>query len=142
MTAKDELLQYKYMVMKADFLYKRREIILTRATKITASISETGIRSNGVNDKIGNAVAQLDELKRAYLKMYLDAELKCAELLKKVGQLEEPYASILRERYLNIGEDNKLKPFEEVSVTVGYSYSQTTSLHGEALRIYEEKYLT
>lgn len=142
MSAKEELTKYKYLSKRADFVLKKKEEILVKATKMTTTFSDTVAKTNKIGDKVGDGVAKLEELERIYMKLYFDAEMKCVELLDKINQLEEPHSSLLRERYLDITPDNKLKSFEEVAVAIGYSYSQTTTLHGEALEIYEKKFLS
>lgn len=133
MTAKEELNQYRFKAKKAEEAREEYENFMTRATKMTASLSETTARTNKTSDKVGqNAVAMAD-LKTEWEKRWLEAERERLNIVDMINFMDEPYRTILMERYIH------QKNFEEISVDLHYSYAWTTHLHGEALQKFHER---
>ena len=54
LTAKEELLQFKFKLKKADEALEEYEKFKTRAEKINAVISEVSAKSNKISDKVRN----------------------------------------------------------------------------------------
>lgn len=133
MNAKEELNQYRFKAKKAEEAREEYENFMTRATKMTASLSETTARTNKTSDKVGqNAVAMAD-LKTEWEKRWLEAERERLNIVDMINFMDEPYRTILMERYIH------QKNFEEISVDLHYSYAWTTHLHGEALQKFHER---
>lgn len=133
MNAKQELNQYRFKVKRAEESHEEYERFMTRATKMTASFSETTARTNKTSDKVGENAIKMAELKTEYENRWLEAEKERLKIADRINQIDEPYRTILMLRYIHE------KNFEEISVELHYSYAWTTHLHGEALQKYEER---
>lgn len=131
MTAKEELLQYKYARKKVDEALEEYEKYKTRAEKMTTIISDmprSTINANKVED---NAVEMAD-ISRGYKERWLEAEKEKLEVEQKIEKVEEPYRTILHKRYVE--ELN----FEKIADEMGYTYNSITHMHGDALKLYKK----
>lgn len=54
MTVKEELLQYRFKVKKADQALEEYQKFKVRAEKVTAILSDSPSRSNKISDKVRN----------------------------------------------------------------------------------------
>lgn len=131
MTAKEELLQYKYARKKVDEALEEYEKYKTRAEKMTTIISDMPRGTSNTNKVEDNAVEMAD-ISRIYEERWLEAEKEKLEVEQKIEKVEEPYRTILHKRYVE--ELN----FEKIADEMGYSYVRITHLHGEALIEYEK----
>lgn len=131
MTAKEELLQYKYARKKVDEALEEYEKYKTRAEKMTTIISDMPKSTSNANKVEDNAVEMAD-ISRIYEERWLEAEKEKLEVEQKIEKVEEPYRTILHKRYVE--ELN----FEKIADEMGYSYVRITHLHGEALIEYEK----
>lgn len=104
----------------------------TRLTRISPILSDMPRAASGA-DKMGDGVAKLIELKeRLNHKLYAICELK-ERIYNEIDKLEDPnHRTVLIERYINY------KSFEEISISMGYSYYHTCHLHGHSLQAYEK----
>ena len=73
------------------------------------------------------------DIEREYVKRWEDAEYERLALIDKIKGIEEPYRTILFMRYV------QNKNFEFIANDVGYSYKQILRLHGQALKLIENK---
>ena len=143
MTAKEELSQYKYAVKKVEKALEEYQKFQERATKMNTVISKAPQRSNLNSDKVGDNASAMADIEKEYIERWLNAEREKSRLEDRINEItKEPHRTILHARYLEIKEDNTLKDFDEIADEIGYSYSQTTTFHGEALKMYEEKFLS
>lgn len=131
MNAKDELNQYRFKVKKAEEAREEYDKFMTRATKMTAAFGETTGRTNITSDKVGENAAALADLKAEWEKRWIEAERERLEIVNNINHIEEPYRTVLMERYIHE------KNFEEISIDMKYSYAWTTHLHGDALEKYQ-----
>lgn len=124
MTAKEYLMQYRDAMRK------------------TQAITEHLVELRAVCDRLRTEDGERVELDKAVCEL-ADAELDAATEIKRLAALEseisaaislvrEPYSTLLYERYVNG------KTWEQVAVTMNYSYRHTTKLHGAALRILKD----
>lgn len=132
MTAKEELMQYKYARKKVDETLEEYQKYKDRATKMTAIMSDNPQRSNLNSDKVGDNAIKMADISREYEERWLRAENKKLEVERKIEELLEPYRTLLHKRYIE--ELN----FEKIADDMGYSYVRITHLHGEALLEYEK----
>lgn len=131
MTAKEELLQYKYARKKVDEALEEYEKYKTRAEKMTTIISDMP-RSTINTNKVEDNAVEMADISRVYEERWLEAEKEKLEVEQKIEKVEEPYRTILHKRYVE--ELN----FEKIADEMGYSYVRITHLHGEALLEYEK----
>ena len=131
MTAKEELLQYKYAREKVEETLEEYQKYKTRAEKMTSIISDMPRGTSNSNKVADNAIKMAD-LSVEYEKRWLEAENKKLEIEKNIDLVEEPYRSLLHKRYVQ-GLN-----FEKIADEMGYSYVRITHLHGEALIEYDK----
>jgi len=128
--------QYLQQVSRLDKMINNKlsEIYQLRnmATSITVANEGDRVQTSGSKDRMGDAVAKIVDLEdEAH-----DLIVQYTEMYKRiVSQIEavqkEKYYMVLHMRYI------ECKTFEQISVEIGYSYRQTTRLHGEALTEFE-----
>lgn len=131
MTAKEELLKYKYARKKVDEALEEYEKYKTRAEKMTTIISGMPHGTSNTNKVEDNAVEMAD-ISKVYEKRWLEAEKEKLEVEQKIEQVEEPYRTILHKRYVE--ELN----FEKIADEMGYTYNSITHMHGDALKLYKK----
>lgn len=131
MTAKEELLQYKYAREKVEETLEEYQKYKTRAEKMTSIISDMP-RGTSNSDKVADNAIKMADLSVEYEKRWLEAENKKLEIEKNIDLVEEPYRSLLHKRYVQ-GLN-----FEKIADEMGYSYVRITHLHGEALIEYDK----
>ncbi len=75
-----------------------------------------------------------DEAKRVRLlwDTFIDER---AEIMRKLDMLEEPYATVLYLRYV------EYRHFQDIASHMNYSYAHITRLHGQALKVFREKFI-
>ena len=133
MTAKEELKQYLDKVRNCDRTIKEYEKYLTRATKMTAIMSEMASRTNLPSDKVGDNAAKMADLTMEYSARWFDAEKTRMELVKEIDKVGGVLGDILYDLYIE-GLD-MTKTAEDVK----YSYDRATHLHGIALQVFERR---
>lgn len=131
MTAKEELLQYKYARKKVDEALEEYEKYKTRAEKMTTIISDMPRCTSNTNKVEDNAVEMAD-ISRVYEERWLEAEKEKLEVEQKIEKVEEPYRTILHKRYV------KELNFEKIADEMGYTYNSITHMHGDALKLYKK----
>lgn len=123
MSAKEELLSYRFKIKKADDTLEEYEKFKTRAEKMNSVISSVSSRTNIASDKVGSNAIKMAELSKLYQKEWQEAEDERFLLIGKIQHLEEPFRTILFMRYI------QEKSFEAISEAIKYSYSRTIHLH-------------
>lgn len=131
MTAKEELLQYKYARKKVDEALEEYEKYKTRAEKMTTIISDMPRSTINANKVEGNAVKMAD-ISRIYEERWLEAEKEKLEVEQKIEKVEEPYRTILHMKYI------EEKTLEEISCQLKCNYTYACEQHGRALKEYEK----
>ena len=131
MTAKEELLQYKYAREKVDETLEEYQKYKDRAEKMTSIISDMprGISSS---DKVADNAVKMADLSAEYEKRWLEAENKKLEIEKNIDLVEEPYRIILYMKYV------QGKKLEEIAYKLNANYTYICEQHGIALKKYEE----
>ena len=132
MTAKEELMQYKYARKKVDETLEEYQKYKDRATKMTAIMSDNPQRSNLNSDKVGDNAIKMADISREYEERWLRAEKERLRIEQNIDRVEEPYRTILHMRYIE--ELN----FEKIADCMGYTYNSITHMHGDALKQYKK----
>ena len=131
MTAKEELLQYKYARKKVDETLEEYQKYKDRAEKMTSIISDMP-RGTSSSDKVADNAVKMADLSAEYEKRWLEAENKKLEIEKNIDLVEEPYRTILYMKYV------QGKKLEEIAYKLNANYTYICEQHGIALKKYEE----
>lgn len=131
MTAKEELLQYKYARERAEETLEEYQKYKDRAEKMTSIMSNIPKRNNN-SDKVADNAIKMADLPFEYEKRWLNAEYEKLEIERKIDLVKEPYRTLLHKRYVE--ELN----FEKIAEAMCFSYARITHLHGEALIEYDK----
>lgn len=131
MTAKEELLQYKYARKKVDEALNEYEKYKIRAEKVTTILSGMPRGTSNSNKVEDNAVKMAD-ISREYEKRWVTAEKEKLRIEKNIDKVEEPYRSILHMKYI------EEKTLEEISCQLKCNYTYACEQHGRALKEYEK----
>ena len=131
MTAKEELLQYKYARKKVDETLEEYQKYKDRAEKMTSIISDMP-RGTSSSDKVADNAVKMADLSAEYEKRWLEAENKKLEIEKNIDLVEEPYRTILYMKYV------QGKKLEEIAYKMNANYTYICEQHGVALKKYEE----
>lgn len=131
--AKEELRDYRYNIRYIE--EKLRDIEETKALafKITPTLSPTKNNGSNINnDKIGDSIARLEQLKDISDYKIKQLLMRKFDIDDKIESLSFPYRDILFYRYTRANE------WSEVAKKVGYSERWTLQLHGESLYYYSK----
>ena len=131
MTAKEELLQYKYAREKVQETLEEYQKYKDRAEKMTSIISDMP-RGTSSSDKVADNAVKMADLSAEYEKRWLEAENKKLEIEKNIDLVEEPYRTILYMKYV------QGKKLEEIAYKMNANYTYICEQHGVALKKYEE----
>lgn len=131
MTAKEELLQYKYAREKVEETLDEYQKYKDRAEKMTSIISDMP-RGTSNYDKVSDNVIKMADLSAEYERRWIEAENRKLEIEKKIDLVDEPYRILLHKRYV------ECKTLEEISTLMSYSFDRVRHMHGEALLKYEK----
>lgn len=131
MTAKEELLQYKYAREKVQETLEEYQKYKDRAEKMTSIISDMP-RGTSSSDKVADNAVKMADLSAEYEKRWLEAENKKLEIEKNIDLVEEPYRIILYMKYV------QGKKLEEIAYKLNANYTYICEQHGIALKKYEE----
>ena len=120
------------MLQEVDNLY-------AMATKITPTLKQDVVSGGGNQDKIGDAVSKIVDMKNEInrqIDYYIDLKREANALLDQVEN--HLHYIVLYRRYM-LGES-----FEEIAAEINYTYRWVCLLHGRALqafaRVYADKY--
>lgn len=131
--AKDELRAYRYNIRYIEEKLRDIEETKALAVKVTPTLSPTKTNSsNTSNDKIGDSIARLEQLKDISDYKIKQLLMKKFDIDDKIESLGFPYRDILFYRYTRANE------WAEVAKKLGYSERWTIQLHGEALYLYSK----
>lgn len=126
--AKEYLLQVKMCDVHIDDLLEELAWLESKATKITSTLSPDPGGGSGNQDKLGDAVAKIVDMRQEVndaIDAFVDKKKEIRELL---GQIQNAtLLGILLKVYF------QYQTLEQVACDLGYSYKQTTRLHGKAL---------
>lgn len=119
MTTKDYLKQYNDARKKINAIKAHIDDL--------RSVCEQLRTEDGESIHLDAAVAELvDSEKKACAEVMALCKTE-GQVISTIEKVKEPYSTLLYERYVNC------KTWEQIAVDMGYSYRQTTRLHGAAL---------
>ena len=132
--AKEELRDYRYNIRYIEEKLRDIEETKALAVKVTPTISLTKInKNNTTNDKIGDSIARLEQLKDISDYKIKQLLIKKFDIDDKIESLNTPYRDLLFYRYTRANE------WIDVAKKIGYSESHTKGvLHAEALYLYSK----
>lgn len=123
----DYLSQYKYLGKDIDRRLKDIEIWNSRATNITATLSDLP-KSNNREDVISKAVAKIDEIEQEFNNDINKLVILRKDIENKIEAVDNRILrNILRDRYLYD------KTWEEIAYVNGYTWRHVYRLHEKAL---------
>ena len=135
MKTKDYLSQVsrlnKMINNKLSEIYQLREL----SVSISAIGNDEKVQTSPNFDKIGTAIAKIDELENNLDKMIDEYLVKRERIIAQIDTMEEESVyQILFSRYI------EKKTFEKIATEMEYSWRQIVRLHGKALQQFEKKY--
>lgn len=112
---------------------------ISQLRELSISISAIGndekVQTSPNFDKIGTAIAKIDELENNLDKMIDEYLVKRERIIAQIDTMEEESVyQILFSRYI------EKKTFEKIATEMKYSWRQIVRLHGKALQQFEKKY--
>ena len=112
---------------------------ISQLRELSISISAIGndekVQTSPNFDKIGTAIAKIDELESNLDKMIDEYLVKRERIIAQIDTMEEESVyQILFSRYI------EKKTFEKIATEMEYSWRQIVRLHGKALQQFEKKY--
>lgn len=112
---------------------------ISQLRELSVSISAIGndekVQTSPNFDKIGTAIAKIDELENNLDKMIDEYLVKKERIIAQIDTMEEESVyQILFSRYI------EKKTFEKIATEMEYSWRQIVRLHGKALQQFEKKY--
>lgn len=129
MDIRHKLNSYIPLVREIRYLENKIEAIRDRQTSIRSSSDVCEVQASGGNsDKIGNSIAELNDLEDMYLRKIEKANAELKEIEALIDDLEPLERLLIRARYID-GEY-----FESICGIIGYSYRQTMRIHKCAMR--------
>ncbi len=137
-TTKEYLRQTFKLDAQINSLIREIETMEAKATKVTTLLDPDRVeKSTGVcaNSQESLVVKMVDYKNLVNKKIDELIDLKI-NILAAIGKIDNPdQRTVLMLRYIN------LKSFEEIAVTMNYTYRHTTRLHGKALQSFEKDVL-
>ena len=135
MKTKDYLSQVsrlnKMINNKLSEIHQLREL----SVSISAIGNDERVQTSPNFDKIGSAIAKIDELENNLDKMIDEYLVKRERIIAQIDTMEEESVyQILFSRYI------EKKTFEKIATEMKYSWRQIVRLHGKALQQFEKKY--
>lgn len=131
--AKEYLERIKWYDVLIDSKLEELTNLNSIVTRITPVMNTTGGGSAGNQDKLGDTIARIIDLKNEIdsdVDIFVDKKREATRLLKK---LENPlYFQILHKRYV------LYKSFEQIAADTHYSYRNITHAHGRALQAFDK----
>ena len=109
------------------------EELTSKATKSTTDLNAGGAAGgNSNNDKIGEYVAAIVELKDKKYNKIIEMYKNKESIEKKIDKVAQPYKNILYYKYI------KGLTLTEVAAKMGYCYVDICRKHGIALKLYKD----
>ena len=131
--AKDYLLKIRLYDTRIENGLQELSALEDMVMRITPVLKQDVVSSSGGQDKLGDTVAKIADL-RDQINRDVDAfvDLK-KEAAAKLAWVEKPeYFEILYKRYF------EFKKWEQIAVEMNYGYRNVTKLHGRALQAFEK----
>lgn len=131
--------QYLSQISRLDRMIKNKMTELAQykelAYGLSAVANEERVQTSPDFDKIGGKVTKIIEMEEKIDKLIDEYVDKKNLIVSQIDSMEnETYYEILFARYI------EKKTFEKIATDIGYSFRNTTRLHGKALIDFEKKY--
>ena len=131
--------QYLGQISRLDRMIKNKMTELAQykelAYGLSAIANKERVQSTPEFDKMSGKVAKIIEMEEKIDKLIDEYVDKKNLIVSQIDSMEnETYYEILFARYI------EKKTFEKIATDIGYSFRNTTRLHGKALIDFEKKY--
>lgn len=133
MNPKDELRKYQNKIKDVDRTITEYEKFMTRATKMTAVMSEMSARTSLPSDKVGENAIKMADLANEYVEKWNEAERTRIHLISEIDKVGGILADILYDLYV------EGLTLEQTAQDIHYSYERTAHLHGIALQAFKKR---
>ena len=135
MKTKDYLSQASRLNKMINNKLSERSQLRELSVSISAIGNDEKVQTSPNFDKIGTAIAKIDELENNLDKMIDEYLVKRERIIAQIDTMEEESVyQILFSRYI------EKKTFEKIATEMKYSWRQIVRLHGKALQQFEKKY--
>ena len=125
---REDLKNYKYSQKWIKRQLEKYEEQRSMVLNISKTIDGMPHAKNKPNYSLENLIDKYDEI----LEILKKDQEKQNEILMQIRKLEEPYRTILTDKYiLNM-------TLEETAVDIGYAYENTCRMHGAALNKFDD----
>lgn len=125
---REDLKNYKYSQKWIKRQLEKYEEQRSTVLNISKAIDGMPHAKNKPNYSLENLIDKYDEI----LEILKKDQEKQNEILMQIRKLEEPYRTILTDKYI-LGMS-----LEEISVDVGYAYENICRMHGTALNKFDK----
>lgn len=133
MTAKDYLRQYEYAMRREARLKEEYEKECELIDSVRSSANVDGMpHAFSINKSVEDRAIKLADKAMKWKMAALDALHIRQEVFQTIDQMDGVKADLLKYRYID------LMAWEEICVTIKYSWRQTHRMHAEALEEIEE----
>lgn len=129
--AKEYLSQIRRYDTMIDSMLDEVDSLYAMITRITPVLKDDVVSGSGQQDKLGNAVAKIVDLKERInreIDQLIEMKREASELLSKVK--DPKHFKVLHKRYI------LYETFEQIALDMGYSYYGLCKLHGRALQVF------
>ena len=129
--AKEYLSQIRRYDTMIDSMLDEVDSLYAMVTRITPVLKDDVVSGGGQQDKMGNAIAKIVDLKERInreIDQLVDIKREAADLLAKVS--DPNHYKVLHKRYI------LYETFEQIAIEMGYSYRNICYIHGRALQAF------
>lgn len=127
--AKSYLRQIKLYDTRINMKIDELAALKASLTKITPTLRDDAVSSSGSQDKLGDAVAKMVDLRNeinADIDRFVDAKRSVGATIDSVSDPDQ--MQVLHKRYV------LYESFEQIAIEMGFTYRHITRIHGEALQ--------
>ena len=129
--AKEYLSQIRRYDTMIDSMLDEVDSLYAMVTRITPVLKDDVVSGGGQQDKMGNAIAKIVDLKERInreIDQLVDIKREASSLLAKVSNPD--HFKVLHKRYI------LYETFEQIALDMNYSYRWICKLHGRALQTF------
>lgn len=126
--AKTYLQQLEHCDARINAMQEKIDNLYEQVTKITPTLKQDVVTCGGNQDKVGDAVAKIVDLRNEInrqIDYYVDLQREANALLNRLT--DNVHYTILYRRYM------LYETYEQIAAEIGYGERWTKSLHGDAL---------
>lgn len=134
MTAKEYLMQIQRMKQTADSLGEKAEALRAEMEGLKAITYDKDRVQVSPSDRMSELMPRLIDLEEKYGKAIYQYHKAILIRTEQIASLGNSLSKVLTLRYVD-GQR-----WEQIAVTLGYSYRNVTRIHGKALAAFERRY--